>query len=455
MSNTTISEKIDRWLSVHRDELIRDIQGLVQIPSVSVPDEQCPPYGQACRDALGYMYRLAEKHGYPTRDFDHYVGTVDFTSGDASIGIWSHLDVVPVPNPDEWAFPPFSCTLVEDRYLIGRGVQDNKMTAVAFLHVMNCLRDLGVPLRHGYSLYMGTSEETGMEDCRYFVARYPCPDLSLVPDTGFPICIGQRGCLRFQLSVPFDHNITVHEYNNPSVTPEEIEVILDDGSVIFAKGVSTPASVADRSGNAIFDLLARLSDHYPDERGKLKTLIDLTEDPNGLPLGIKYADPQSGPLRLAPTFVQAGDGKLALQVYSILPITADSDALLDAAAAKAKAVGATLELISLRKGCRMSEDHPVVTALTDTYRTVTGYDAAPFVMTGGNYAAILPNAFGFGPGMPGRKFPGHIFKPGHGDFHQCDESEDVEHILAFMRVYAMSILRLEEMDSSRLKPSAF
>ena len=453
MVNIQSLERINNWLSIHRDEIIRDIQGLVQIPSVSIPDEFCPPYGQACRDALRYMYTLAEKHGYQSRDFDHYVGAVDFTRGDVSIGVWSHLDVVPVPNPSEWAYPPFSCELVENRYLIGRGVQDNKMTAVAFLHVMNCLRELGVQLRHGYSLYMGTSEETGMEDCRYFVTHYPCPDLSLVPDTGFPICIGQRGCMRFQISVPFEHNLTIHEYNNPSVTPEEIEAILDDGSVITARGDSAHVFNTAKNKNAVFELLNQLSDHYPDEYEKLEALKELTKDHDGNSLGIKYSDSQSGSLQMAPTFVHAGDHKLTLQIYCILPVTADADALLRTASIRARSIDTALELISLRKGCLMSEKHPVVTALTDTYHAVTGYDAAPFVMTGGNYGAILPNAFGFGPGMPGRKFPEHIFKPGHGDYHQCDESEDVEHILNFMRVYAMSILSLEKMDRSRILPS--
>ena len=53
----------------------------------------------------------------------------------------------------------------------------------------------GVPLRRSYSLYLGTSEETGMEDARYFTAHYPAPDLSIVPDTGFPVCCAQRGSM--------------------------------------------------------------------------------------------------------------------------------------------------------------------------------------------------------------------------------------------------------------------
>ena len=139
--------KVDQWLKAHRQEIIDDLSGLVRIPSVSVPDEAVPPFGQACRDALQYMFDLGKRHGYASRNFDNYIGAVDFTPGEEEVGIWAHLDVVPVPDPAEWDYPPFEGTLVEDRYLIGRGVQDNKMAAIGVFHVMNCLRDLGVSLR--------------------------------------------------------------------------------------------------------------------------------------------------------------------------------------------------------------------------------------------------------------------------------------------------------------------
>ena len=99
--------KVDEWLAAHRQEIIDDLIGLVRIPSVSVPDEVVPPFGQACRDALAYMYELGKKHGYTSQDYDHYVGSVTFTPGEEKVGIWAHLDVVPVPDPAEWDYPPF------------------------------------------------------------------------------------------------------------------------------------------------------------------------------------------------------------------------------------------------------------------------------------------------------------------------------------------------------------
>ena len=441
---------IDRWIEEHLSQIIDDLRGLVRIPSVSIPDKNVPPFGQACRDALSYMYRLAEKHGYSTRDFEHYVGAADFSEGDISIGIWSHLDVVPVGDPAEWLFPPFECTLAEDRYLIGRGVQDNKMTAIAVLHVMNCLRDMGVRLRHGYSLYMGTAEETGMEDCRYFVSHHPCPDISLVPDTGFPVCIGQRGCLRFHISIPFEHDVHIREFNDPSVTPNVIEAVTEDGTVLHAEGEGGFVYQSVGKTNAIHVLLEQLSVLYPGDAVNLKALKSITSGIDGASLGMAYTDRISGPLHTAPTTVEVISGRLSIHMYTVLPVTASADLLMKKANERASVIGASIECISLRKACYYPEEHPVISALTEVYHNVTGFDAKPFVMTGGNYAAVLPNAFGCGPGMPGRQFPGHIFKPGHGNYHQCDESEDIEHIKSFMRVYAMMILTLDKMDPSLL-----
>lgn len=439
--------RVDRWLAEHRREIIDDLIGLVRIPSVSVPDQVTPPFGQACRDALSYMFALGERHGYAYQNFDNYVGAIHFTPGTEEVGIWAHLDVVPVPNPAEWDYPPFEGTLVEDRYLIGRGVQDNKMAAIGVFHVMNCLRDLGISLRRRYSLYMGTSEETGMEDARYFVAHFPCPDLSIVPDTGFPVCCAQRGCMTLGVEIPFHHPLTIRQSNNPSVTPEKITAVLPNGQEITVQGDAAHIFNANGIQNAILALLSALEKVYPDDAASLENLRRLLDSWHGESLGIAFRDELSGPLQMGATELSCNGETLQAKVYIILPVSADAEALTHRAQAMAAFTGATVRQLRLRPSCSFSVEHPVVQVLTDTYNQVMGQHSTPFVMSGGNYAAYVPNAFGFGPGMPGREFPPHIFRPGRGDYHQCDESEDIEHMLNFMRVYAMSIVALDQVQN--------
>lgn len=75
----------------------------------------------------------------------------------------------------------------------------------------------------------------------------------------------------------------------------------------------------------------------------------------------------------------------------------------------------------------------------------------PVAMSGGNDAACLPNAFGFGSGMPVREFPPHTFRPDRDDYHRCDKSEDVGHLLNFMRVHALGVIALDALDSIKEK----
>ena len=447
MNQNMLLEKIDRWLESHRQEIVEDLLGLVRIPSVSVPDEAVPPYGQPCRDAIDYMLRLGTRHGYQVRNYDNYVGAITFCEGSGDVGVWSHLDVVPVPDPAEWDYPPFDGVVVEDRYIIGRGVQDNKMTAIGVFHAMNCLRDLGVPLRRRYTLYMGTSEETGMEDVRYFRDHYPCPELSLVPDAGFPVCCAQRGCLQLRVGIPFPHALEIRHSNNPSVTAEAVTAVLPGGEALTAPGRSDFVYRPVQQDNAVLKMLRLLQGRYPDQAAALEALLALVSPCDGSGLGMQYADELSGALTMAATGLRWQDGRLEALVYVILPVTCDCGALQRSAASAACSAGAALQRVSLRPPCSFPTDHPVVRRLTEVYNQVMDQQSQPYVMSGGNYAAYLPNAFAFGPGMPGRLYPPHIFRPGHGDYHQCDESEDIVHILNFMRVYAMAICALDEMEN--------
>ena len=438
---------VTAWIQSHRQDIIDDLFALVRIPSVSDPASPVQPFGQSCQDALDFMYALAARHGYSAEDFGRRVGRVGFSDEaveTADAGIWCHLDVVPVPNPQDWVYPPFEGTEVEGRYLIGRGIQDNKMPAIAVFHVMNCLRDLWYTLQKRWSLCLGTSEENGMADVRWFVENHSCPALNLVPDTGFPVCTAQRGCqiLRYTLPLPLPEGeaLAFRCGSNISVTPEKVTARFASGREISAIGHGFHIIRAD-DDNAVLHMLEALKEALPgaaEGLSRLKVLLSSVES-----MGLAFADEASGPLRAKPTQMQWADGLLTVDVYSVLPVTSRPDELLASAQQAAAEAGIACARFSMRPPCYFRADHPLVRVLTDVYREVTGDPGEPFIMTGGNYASLLPNALGYGPGMPGRLFPEHIFPQGHGDYHQCDESEDWEHIVRFMQVYAMAIPRLD------------
>ncbi len=71
-----------------------------------------------------------------------------------------HIDVVPVEDPREWRFPPFSATVADGR-MWGRGAADMKDMVAAELMALVILRRAGVPLRGDLIVAAAADEETG------------------------------------------------------------------------------------------------------------------------------------------------------------------------------------------------------------------------------------------------------------------------------------------------------
>ncbi len=233
------------------------------------------------------MYDLAGRYGWTHEDFSGTVGRIGFSDvpGVPSAGIWCHLDVVPVPDPADWVYPPFQGTEVEGRCLIGRGIQDNKMPAIGVFHVMNCLRDLGFRPRRSWSLYLGTSEENGMDDVRWYAARHPCPDLNLVPDTGFPVCTAQRGCQILRYRIPFPHPAAFRCGSDISVTPEHIIAELPSGKTLRTEGHCFHVMKAD-DDNAVIRMLGALAEVFGNRGDALLSLRDLLSSEEAMEMGV-------------------------------------------------------------------------------------------------------------------------------------------------------------------------
>ena len=74
----------------------------------------------------------------------------------------SHLDVVPVPDPDTWTHPPFA-GVIADGYVWGRGTLDDKTGVVATLDALDRLAQEGFAPRRTVLVAFGHDEEVGGE----------------------------------------------------------------------------------------------------------------------------------------------------------------------------------------------------------------------------------------------------------------------------------------------------
>ena len=61
------------------------------------------------------MLQIGKEYGLDTKNFDSCDGRIRYGDGEKSIGIWSHLDVVPVGG--YWEHDPFE-PVVEQGYMI-------------------------------------------------------------------------------------------------------------------------------------------------------------------------------------------------------------------------------------------------------------------------------------------------------------------------------------------------
>jgi acetylornithine deacetylase/succinyl-diaminopimelate desuccinylase-like protein len=80
--------------------------------------------------------------------------------GAPSLMYMGHIDVVPVENPKEWRFPPFSGTVADGR-MWGRGAADMKDMVAAELMALVLLRRSGLPLRGDLIVASAADEEAG------------------------------------------------------------------------------------------------------------------------------------------------------------------------------------------------------------------------------------------------------------------------------------------------------
>lgn len=465
-------KEIAFWVSEKMPQLVQDLIRICKVPSVAVvPEDKQPPYGPECVRVLDEMLKIGEEYGLETKNFDSCVGRIRYGSSEKSIGIWSHLDVVPVG--DGWEHDPFD-PVVEQGYMIARGCQDNKSSAAMALYVLLYMKEHSIKLPYSLDAYMGTSEEVGMFDIDYFTAHYPCPELSLVPDSGFPVCCGERGSFNGELtavdpvseklisltcdcglySVPNLAEAVVLDApgiagllaeKNPDITAEKQQT--EDGKAAWKltfHGV-TAHGAAPQGGRNALTLLCETICKYELAGARdceiLAWIASINKDGHGTPINVFREDEISGPIVLTVTQGWIRDGHLAFGFMSKYPAGCKED-LAEFAEKGAKDHGFALAITRNAKPTLFDPKHPAVTIMTDTYNRLTGSQSEPFVMSGGTYARKLPRAFACGTGMPMPPAPEGLFAAGHGDYHQPDESIPLKRIETALVIYIKGILEI-------------
>lgn len=472
-----LMEQAEAWIQRHRQEMIEELQSWASFPSVSREDLAVPgmPFGPDCRHMLNHAMARGQHYQFRVEDHQGYACSIRWGNEDA-IGIIAHLDVVPAG--DGWVYPPYGASyLPEHDVMIGRGVDDNKGSAIAGLFAMRFLREIGWPMKHGLRLICGTSEETGMQDMQYLKEKgMAFPKVSLVPDAGFPVNYGQKGSIDADLYFRCEGNLLSFEAGSVrNVIPDKATCIValppdavaqavmrPDGSLrasvtIEACAEGTRITATGRAGHAAFpqgadNAIMRLAGVLAAAgflsgpcAETIRQVAELTADPYGQSEGVACRDEDSGELTLVYGVAHLDDGMLSLSADCRYPISADGQALEADLLADWQRRGAEVTGFSNSAPYYIPVDDPRVLMLQQVYQAATGRDDKPYTMGGGTYSRVVPDAISFGPGMTGQKEDWSAILPqGHGHAHGRDEVIAIRKLTDCFRIYVGALAALDD-----------
>jgi len=167
------------------DEVRRDLERLVSIPSVSAAEHDPEPLRRSAETVAEMLTSVGAETKILRSDGGHpaVVGYVPAPPGGRTALLYAHHDVQP-PGPDsEWSSPAFTPT-VRDGRLYGRGSSDDKAGVVAHIAALRAFR--GKP-PVGVAVFIEGEEEAGSENLRGYLererARLAC-DAVVVADGG-------------------------------------------------------------------------------------------------------------------------------------------------------------------------------------------------------------------------------------------------------------------------------
>lgn len=454
-----------------KDDLVRDVQALVRIPSVRDDGGAKPgaPFGPKVAEALDYMLTRGQEEGFRIKNVDGYAGHIEMGEGEKLIGVLGHLDVVPAG--DGWSVDPFAAE-VKDGRLYGRGAIDDKGPTVAAFYALKIVKELGLPLRKRVRLILGGDEESDWRCVAHYFQREEMPDVGFAPDADFPIIHAEKGIIDADLSYRPPESAEAEglalasfqagrRYN---MVPDAAEAVVEgagrteellglyeqfcrergvkgsmrqsEGAVVFQlEGVSAHGAEPERGKNAGVYLAQFLASLPLDGRSLpfVKFAAAVLSDTRGRKLGLAYRDERSGELTVNAgmlSYSRDGGGTIGLNIR--YPVTADGGAIRRTLAGASAEHGFALSRFNDTKPHYIDPSHELVRTLQRVYEEQTGEPARLLAIGGGTYARALTAGVAFGALFPGRPDVAH----------QKDEYIEIDDLVKATAIYAQAIYEL-------------
>jgi len=452
------------WLNEatkRKNELFKDLQAWIQIPSVYEDDADKTnyPMGKANQMALDYYLELGANAGFETKNIDNLAGHIEYTQGEEIVGIIGHSDVVPVG--EGWYDDPFSGN-IKDGFMYGRGTQDDKGPMMAAFYALKIIKELNLPITKTIRLINGTDEESGLVSSDAYFAAEAMPVTGFSPDANFPVIFGEKGILTFEITtkdeadsllfsfksgtranvVPDDARATIMSKNKNLIEKYDkyladnqsngtITALGHDTYELTIEGASAHGSTPDAGINASFLLMAFLKTLKLNSTFVELFTTHFLNDTTGAKLTID-AGGEMGPLtsNIGIVNYEASRGTIVMNIrYPHEWNIAEAEQLMERAF---EPFGATFTATSHKEPLYVPTDDPLVQTLERVYRKQTGSDEPLLTIGGGTYARSMKKAVAFG----------MLFKDTEDRMHQKNERVPLEDLLKATAIYAEAIYEL-------------
>lgn len=464
-------ERIFRWVDEHREELLEDLKTLCRIPSVKGEPEEDAPYGPGPAAALTKAMELCEGYGLSVKNHGCRVMTADLGSPEGrELDILAHLDVVPAG--DGWDSDPFEPVLKDDGCLYGRGVADDKGGAVTALYALRCVKELGLPVRRGCRLILGTDEENGSSDIAYYYKKEkPAPN-TFTPDSEFPVGNAEKGFYRLRFRKSWEPETAVPRVTElaggsaTNAVPTEAWAVIagmepqhlmagaaplcaelgaacrvdeeEGGARLTVVGRGCHAAAPGLGNNANTILVRVLTELPLADCASTRALKEIDTllphgDFLGRALGIAQSDEITKDLTCSFTVIRFHPTEMEGLCDCRIPLCADQANCKDVADARLRALGFTSEGAMIPPH-HTSADTPFIRTLLRCYEAFTGLPGECYSMGGGTYVHDVPGGVAFGYGMPGAD----------PRMHGANERAPVEDLFTAAKIFAAAVAELCE-----------
>lgn len=189
--------------AVNRDAIIDIASQLIAIPSPSGEERAVMEFVQRWCDDRGIQYQVFAKD----QNRPNVIVTVEPSTEGPTVVMNGHLDTVPVSDASAWKTGPFEPVLSEDgARLFGRGASDMKSSVGVMLHLMDIFK--GSALRGRLQVHVVSDEEVGGQYGAAFLVdeivsgSLPRPDYCLIGEkSDLKVRNAERGIAAFDVTV--------------------------------------------------------------------------------------------------------------------------------------------------------------------------------------------------------------------------------------------------------------